>query len=245
MAIDNLDELLKDEGLQAKIAEQARLIAEQELGGIKNKNAELLSEIKKLKGLKNSIPEGFDPDEFKKLKEAEVSRAQQEAEKKGEWDKLRSHMAEKHQGEVATLSEQLNKSKRALENHMLDSQVTSALAKVEGSIPLLSAIVKSSLKVVDNDGKYGVVVVDTDGTPRLGGSDGSPMSIDQFISELAKKPEYMPAFGGTKAAGSGAVGGRGAGRPHKNISDMSITEKTALISEIGQAEYNKRRRAGK
>ena len=58
------------EGAQALEERVAALVAEQ-TEGLRRKNSELLGEVKKLKGRSKDLPEDFDPEQWKALKDAD------------------------------------------------------------------------------------------------------------------------------------------------------------------------------
>lgn len=244
---ENLNDVLGNDLVQNAIAEQTKSIVNEQLKGLQNKNSELLGEVKKLKDFKRGVPEDLDLEEYERLKQEAKDAEQRKAEEKGEWEKLRGTLVETHNQEKATLQEERDAFKAAMEGNLIDSVVNRTLADAGASLPLMDHVVRRNLRVVQDEdtGKYGVAVVDDTGSPRISGPTGEPMTVAELVKEFSEKPEYAPAFPGTKASGSGAQGGSRAGRPARKVTEMSRAEKAEFISEHGLAEYNKRRRAGK
>ena len=71
---------------------------------------------------------GKTPEEIAELLEAQELRAQTDAERKGEWDKLRAQMNEKHQTELRTKDETIGQMRKRLEAELVDAKATAAIA---------------------------------------------------------------------------------------------------------------------
>lgn len=251
MSDDNNEELQEQIAAQAesKAKEIAKAIIEKETAGLKSKNAELLAEVKKFKGKAKSIPDDFDAEKYQKMLEDEAHRAEQKAKEAGEWDKLKEQLAQKHEerinqliakheDQVKNLSGERDGMRSTLESHLVDNQVLSEIVKAEGIPELLMPIVKRSVRLHEEDGKYSVNIVDADGNSRIGDEKGSPMTIAQLLGELRESDTFSPAFKGSKATGGGAAGSNGAGSAgNKTRSKMSREEKSLFIREHGLERY--------
>jgi hypothetical protein len=71
---------------------------------------------------------GRTPDEIAELLEAQEARAQTEAERKGEWDKLRAQMNDKHAKDLLAKDETIGAMRRRLEAELVDAKATAAIA---------------------------------------------------------------------------------------------------------------------
>ena len=142
---------------------------------------------------------GKTPEEIQELLEAQELRAQTDAERKGEWDKLRAQMNEKHQTELRTKDETIGQMRKRLEAELVDAKATAAIASAKGVPDLLLPIVQRHVKVDDS---FNVVVVDGKGDPRVNGK-GEPLTISDLITEMRASEIYGRAFDGSGQSGSG------------------------------------------
>lgn len=104
----------------------------------------------------------------------------------------------------------------SLEETLVISAATAAIAGEKGSVPLLLPHVKSSVKMRKTEqGKFVAEVVDHTGNPRVGDASGNPMTIAQLVSEMKSSDVYSRAFEPSGASGSGASNGGGVQDPVK------------------------------
>lgn len=214
-------------------------VSETEIGGLKSALQKERERAKQLEKLAKAA-EGIDLEEYQTLKTEAESRAQKDAEKKGEWDKLRAQMLEKHQTELKTREEKVGLMRTALESYLVDAGATQELAAAKGVPGLLLPHVKSQVKVIEEDGSFQVRVVNAKGEPRVNG-DGQFMTIKDLVSEMRQSEIYARAFEGSGASGSGTPpsGSGRSGQSSKPRSQMSIDEKSAYIRDHGQDAYLK------
>ncbi|MFZ1005534.1 MAG: hypothetical protein WAN65_01775 [Candidatus Sulfotelmatobacter sp.] len=152
---------------------------------------------------------------------------------------------EKKVGETkAEADKRVEKMGASLAKHLIGDATTAALAKHGGSIPLLSGVVKSQVKVVtDENGDYVTRVMDSDGNARSNGA-GGWLSIDDLVAELKRNTEYAAAFKSETGGGSGTPAARkqtGTGMRQQDTSKMSATDKIKLGLGKGQFEKNRGR----
>lgn len=222
------------EGAQALEERVAALVAEQ-TEGLRRKNSELLGEVKKLKGRSKDLPEDFDPEQWKALKDAEAHRVEEEARRAGQWDKLKNDLVSRHEAQRGELQTALQQRTGQLHDYIVRNEALSAIAKADGITELLLPHVRGRLKLHEEDGKFSVQVVDSDGNPRIGSGKGEPMTLDQLLTEMKETEVFAPAFRGSRATGGGANGsGRGSGGAVKNPwkkETFNLTEQGRLIRE--------------
>jgi hypothetical protein len=103
-----------------------------------------------------------------------------------------------------------------LEKVLIDQAATAVLASKGGNIKLLLPHVKSALKVIEENGEFGVKVIGADGNPRVSVARGqtSDMTLEQLVEELAGSEDFSMAFtsqskpgGGTPPSKPGSVNG--------------------------------------
>lgn len=123
--------------------------------------------------------------------------------------------------------------RKQLEEHLVSSAATAAIAKHKGVIPLLLPHVLSQVRVEKNAaGKFVAKVVAADGTPRISLKQGSSenMSIDELVESMRGSDTFGVAFEGSKSTGTGA-GGAGAGGAGSGAT-VSIRDQKALNNRM-------------
>jgi DNA-binding transcriptional MerR regulator len=173
---------------------------------------------------------GKTPEEIAELLEAQEARAQTDAERKGEWDKLRAQMNEKHAKELSTKEETINQMRRRLESELVDAKAVSAIAAAKGVPDLLLPIVQRQVKVDEN---FNVVVVDAKGDPRVNVK-GEPLNITDLIAEMRASEIYGRAFEGSGQSGSGTRPSNGTGGTGGRITKADLKERASRASFVEQ-----------
>lgn len=187
---------------------------------------------------------GVDPDTVKQLLEEKQNKEMQEAEKKGEWEKIKAKLLEDKQAAIQAKDQELAAMKQSLESHLVDATISSAIAQNDGVPELLKDVVKAKTRLISEDGIYKTVVVDDSGDPRIN-ENGDYMSVAELVPEFKEHPIYGMAFKAPNVKGMG-TNGQGVGSkskptpttPKKARNDMSRAEKEAFISEHGIQKYN-------
>ena len=118
---------------------------------------------------------------------------------------VKASIIEAHGKEKTKLDEKLKKLTASLEDAMIVSVASQALAEQKGSVRLLMPHIRQQTRLRDADGKFIVEVMGSDGNPRLTGSDGHAMSINELVAEMKTQNDFASAFEGTGATGSGAT----------------------------------------
>lgn len=150
---------------------------------------------------------GKTPEEIQELLEAHEARQLSESERKGEWEKLRTQMNDKHALDLKAKDETIGQMKKRLEAELIDAKAVSAIAAAKGSPDLLLPHVQRHVKVDDD---FNVVVVDGKGDPRVNGK-GEPLSISDLIEEMKANETFGRAFEGSGHSGSGTRPNSGGG----------------------------------
>jgi hypothetical protein len=120
----------------------------------------------------------------------------------------------KHHKEIEEREGTLSHLRGQLEANLVEAAAVSALMKHKGNVELLLPHVKSSTRVEqDSNGNFVARVVDRDGHARISMKTGSqdPMSIEELVEGMKTSDTFAPAFAGSGATGSGAVGNRSGG----------------------------------
>ncbi len=171
---------------------------------------------------------GKTPDEIAELLQAQEARALTEAEKKGEWDKIKAQMNTAHETALKAKDETIGAMRRRLEAELVDAKATAAIAAAKGVPELLLPIVQRFVKV-DEDFHVQIVAA---GTPRVNGA-GEPLSIADLITEMKATELYGRAFEGSGHTGSGMQPGNPNGGNPSNIKRRSdLKDKAQRIAWV-------------
>ena len=146
---------------------------------------------------------GMTPEEIAELVKAREEAEKSSLEKKGEWEKLKVQMLDKHQKDLSAKDEEVKKMKQTLESFLVDAAATEAIASAKGIPQLLLPHVKSAVSVVEEDGKYQVRVMGKDG-PRVNAK-GEFLGIKDLVSEMRESDIFSRAFEGSGISGGGAA----------------------------------------
>lgn len=202
--------------VKAAIAAEAKKLFDAEAGGLKKKNDELLDEVKDLK----KKFDGLDPEEFKRLKDAERNKKDKESDP----TELRKRIEEEFAPKLTKAEQERDEALKQLKDNQIDNQLTSALTEAGVAKEFLRAVKSDLLHSRKVDVKDGGAIVDgaalTDFVKTWAASDGKP-----FIA--APNNQGGGAGGG---AGGGSAGG-------KKISEMSAAEKAKAMQEMGREAY--------
>jgi len=158
--------------------------------------------------------EGIDPDQYRKMvTEREQAEAQRQK-SQGDWDARELKLQESFDAKLTTvmgerdaaLSERDAKA-TALDTHLRGKAAIEEIAAQGGSIKLLEDIVLRNTKLVEDDGKQVIRVLDTNGVPRL--KDGAKnaadfMGLPEYVASLKDSDDFARAFEGSGASGVGS-----------------------------------------
>ena len=122
-------------------------------------------------------------------------------------------MVKAHTKEKENLEEELADANDQLTDAIVDTKIVEALQKEDGNVELLTPHVKKHVRMVKNSaGKWYPEIVNNEGDPRVGDSDGTPMTIQQYIQEMKTQKTFAAAFPGANATGSGGSGSSESGK---------------------------------
>lgn len=247
----NLDDPAIQEAVQAaaaKLAEdQLKSTLDKETSGLKTKNRELLGKVKDFEKRLEALPEDFDPERYAQLTKDAEERERAEAERKGEYDKLLVQQREKFEADLTASREEGQQWKGRFEQYRLETELLAELGSAEAFSELAMPHVRAQTRLVEDDGKFVVRVVDESGDPRIG--EGSElMTVKELLAEMKATPRYAPLFKGSGAAGSGAAGGSGGGnQPVKNPwmkGQINVTEQGRILREKPELASKLKQAAG-
>ena len=195
---------------------------------------------KKLEGV-----EDFDPDEYQRLKEEHEKRQLEEAERKGEFEKIRQQILKQNEEKLQRERDVSQKYRGALENVMRDQQLTKELVSLgatEEGLDLLPLRLGANIKVIESDdGQFKTIIVGPDGSTPQVNAEGETTTIADLAKQAREK--YPALFKSSGASGSSASqsatnsGGAGASFTSKPTSEWSTSEKSAFIDKHGVAKF--------
>ena len=177
---------------------------------------------------------GTDVESIKAGVEAKISEIKEASKGKGdEIDRLVAKATDaakaKHAEELAKKDMTVGKLTKALEHSQVVGAATSALSAAGAIDPDLALPhVRQHLKMhEDDDGNFGVMVVDESGDPRWN-DHGGHMSIEELVKDMKKSKKYASLFRSESHSGGGARPGRvGGGSGNNNGREKSATSKIA------------------
>ncbi|MCP4900887.1 MAG: hypothetical protein GY906_28300 [bacterium] len=119
-------------------------------------------------------------------------------------DKIKAELAATHSKELESATKRADALQGQLYNHLVTSTARTALAEA-GAIDsdLALPFLQKQVKVVEEDGKFSVHVVDGTGDPRYSGVTGQPMSVNELVAEMKGEEKYGPLFKSDKGSGGG------------------------------------------
>ena len=222
---------------------------EQEPGATAGELAELRKQLASVRSeaaerriaLKEWASLGASPDEIKALLDAQRKATEDDAAKKGNFEKVLEEREKKWSAEINKRDERIKGMESSLDRALRHSEATQAITEAKGSVRLLMphVVSRTSLEEHEESG-YRVVVLDDNGKRRFG-PDGEPMTVAELIQEMREDPEFQTAFEGSGASGGGTAGKAGgqSGTGRVKRSAMTSAEKGAYIREHGQAAFLK------
>lgn len=245
--VTSLDEV--EEGLRGLYVEQdgeftlrddLGLYTKDTVDEFRTNNLELKREAERLQ--KRLESGEIDRERYNELLEAEEKRAQEAAEKKGEWEKIRSTMQEKHEAAIRERESHVEALEAEVRTLMIDNSAIALLQEddTKGSWALLQAPIRNRTKVeVTESGQRRVRVLNEDGTPAFA-ADGTDQTLKGLVLELKQHQEFGKAFEGTGASGGGApadTGGAGGSRVSSKADFKSMSDRMDYIDKHGHEAY--------
>jgi len=249
----NLEELMQNpevkQQLDAMLEEKATAKVQEATAGLINKRDELLAEKKAKQAELEELKSKFDPDKYEQalsaLKEQEEAKlsseelwAKREQELLNSFKTRETELMKNSEITLEQLKSELEAKDNSLKKTLIDGELNKAIAGLNGVPELLVPVLRDKLRVVEENGEYVARVFDGD-VARIGGSDGSAMTIEQLVAETKANPIFGGAFRSSGATGGGSEGSNssGTGGLATKRSEMSVKEKSEYIAEKGYDAY--------
>ena len=225
--LDNLDGISEEISKEYKKRDDAKYVLD-----VTSVDGFELAEVSKLqsalsKERENNRKAADQLKAFENLDPAKAREAMKKVEEMAAWtpeqkvkeqiEAVKASIIEAHGKEKAKLEEKLSKMTKSLEEAKIVSVATQALAEQKGSVRLLMPHVRQQTRLREVDGNFIVEVLGADSNPRLTGSDGHPMTINELVAEMKTQNDFASAFEGTGATGSGAGPSANANTNRNNV----------------------------
>ena len=118
-----------------------------------------------------------------------------------------TELIKQHTEKVELLENDLTDSQSQLQDAIVTSRIIEAISKEGGNVDLLIPHVRAHVNMVkNNNGRWQPEVISDTGDPRIGDSQGNPMTIQQYVVEMKGKKNFAAAFPGANATGTGKTG---------------------------------------
>ncbi|QDP62313.1 MAG: hypothetical protein Unbinned8472contig1000_13 [Prokaryotic dsDNA virus sp.] len=190
--------------------------------------SELLSELESLRSLKDLDPNK----EADKIAQSKI-------------DSVQKQLVSKHTKELEQIQGSASKYKSQLQKVLIDDAAKSAIIAAGGderTVAYMLDTVKKQLTLSETENGFMTQVVDQNGHPVIGDSNGNPQTLKGLVEAMKQDELWMGAFPGRSKSGSGrSSDSAGAGKPASGLkrSDMTSSEKSAYIRQHGREAYLK------
>jgi len=154
---------------------------------------------------------------------------------KQEMDAKLKDLVKQHTTESEKLQNDLADSQSQLQEAIVVSRIVEAISKEGGNVDVLMPHVKNQVRMSkDSRGTWRPEVVNKEGNPRIGGSDGQDMTILQLVQEMKVQDTFASCFSGVNSTGSGANTHSDTGSNKKSSKSKVIaaSDKQALSSSL-------------
>lgn len=160
------------------------------------------------------------PEDIAKTVRAKIEELQG---KKVDLEKIKGDIAKGFQSEITKRESKVKNLQDQLEALLVTNAIRQAVGDKAINPDLVIPFAKERVRVVDEDGKLAVRVVDATGDIRHTAS--GFMGIDELVTEMRSKPEFAVLFKSQAPSGSGAPSGASAGRPRQSDERLTPLEK--------------------
>jgi len=123
--------------------------------------------------------------------------------------KMREQIMNEAKGQITEAQERSSLLQGALKHSLVTSAALGAINKHKGTPELLMPIIQNMVSMTEKEGKFGVQVMDAEGSVRYSPTSGGLMTVDELVAELKAHPSYGMAFKTDMKAGNGEPGQMG------------------------------------
>ena len=217
---------LDDPRIQSVIDDAVR----EQTEGLKRKRDELLGEGRKLKDA-NRTTDDVDVEEYERLKAEAQQREEDEAKKRGEFEKLIQQKQEKHGREMETVKTEAQRWRDRYVRHRMENEAIRAIAAHKGAPELLLPHISQRVRTIEEDGDVSFEILGRNGEPMLG-DNGERASFDDLVKEFRMHDVFGRAFEPSTAPGTGARPNAKKGQRNPWAKDtQNLTEQGRMMRE--------------
>lgn len=148
---------------------------------------------------------GTTPQEIADAFTGKLTELQDQLNKKGDInvEKIKEDIAKAHSKDLEGKDKRIDALTTQLYGLMVENEATAAIAEEKGVPDLLLPFVKQNIKVIEEDGKFKVLVLDASGDRRYSGVTGEPMTIRELVAEMKANEKYGRLFESEAPSGPG------------------------------------------
>lgn len=242
-SLDALPEVLRDhyikheDGKFRPVVNAANGWAFENVGGLKTTLAKLKETEKALTGKLESFAD-LDPDlartALQKLEEVQNWTPQDKVREKIE--ATTKQITDKFTRDLEAAKGQNQTLRAALDQRVRTARILEAVAKHRGNPHMLVPAIERMTKTVEENGNWDARVIAEDGSIRISMRPNTtePMSIDELVEGMRKDPNWMAAFEGADASGSGSGNANGRYRAGSIPDNVSGMERVRMARAAGK-----------
>ena len=137
-------------------------------------------------------------------------------------ERVRTEMAAANAAALSAANAKTSAYQTQLYTMLVKNDALSSIAEAKGVPELLMPFIEKQVKVMEEDGRFVVHVMDDKGERRYSGVTGQPMTIKELVTGMKADAKYARLFDSEKQGGGGMLPGGGTRQP-----PASGTTKTA------------------
>jgi hypothetical protein len=180
--------------------EYEAMVAERD--AVKANRDEIIKEAKSAKA-KLQAWDGKDPAKYEQLLAAAEEAERKKAAAEGDFNTLKNQLVEKHKGERDTDAKRIAKLEKALNERLVQAELTKAIASKKGVPELLLPYAQQFARVRETDDGFEAYLADEKGNAMYADGRATPMDFGTFV-EQHLMTKFPRAFDGTGSSGGGA-----------------------------------------
>lgn len=171
-------------------------------------------EVRKFKLKYKDLPEDFDLEDYRKIKEKQAADERDRQLKAGEFDKREAELVKKHNDDMAKAKTREGILVKQIRKLALENEARKALEGKAMSVELQLPHVMAELDLVEDEaGEFSPIVIDPSAkvkegerrSPRVASAQGGNMTIAQLVDEQLEREHFLANKKGAGGSGSGII----------------------------------------
>jgi len=173
-------------------------------------------ELRKFKAKYKDLPEDFDLEDYRKIKEQQAAAERDRQLKAGEFEKREADLVKRHNEKIAAMDAREARRVAGIRKLVLENEARKALEGKALSVELQLPHVMAELEAIEDEatGIFSAIVVDPKGdrkAARVAGTQGGNMTIAQLVDEQLEREHFLANKKGAGGSGSGIIHQQGTG----------------------------------